>query len=286
MKILMIFIRWPGGVGEVIRSISKEFEKLGHEIHAISREEYLKKYSLIGSIFPIRRIVKQLVKEKQYDIVYTHDWSTTFPLLFPYRIFKKKHFCIFYGNQLKSTKIFQEIVGKIMGRHLIVVGDLNKKKFPISHLVRNAVNMEKFKPLKEKREYLGWPEKTTESITRERFIEIGKRVNLPILIAKNIAPEKMNEFYNKLKVFLSLPPRASAGALSWMEAMAAGVPKIIGNNESEGYLYPIDKIENYGSIEGAIINSKKRDYRKWLEKNDFTWKNHVNKLLEIWEEKK
>jgi len=285
MKILMIFIRWPGGVGEVIRNLSKESLKLGHKIHVISREEDLKKYSLIGSIFQIRRIVKQLVKEKEFDIVYTHDWSTAFPLLFPYRIFKKKHFCIFYGNQLKFTRIFQKIVGKIMGNHLIVVGDLNKKIFPKSHLIRNAVNMEKFKPLKKKRKYLGWTEKSTESITRKGFIEIGKRVNLPILIAKDIPPEKMNEFYNKLKIFLSLPPRTSAGALSWMEAMAGGVPKIIGNNESEGYLYPIDKIENHRSIENAIINSKKRDYRKWLKKNDFTWKKHVNKLIRVFERK-
>lgn len=281
----MIFIRWPGGVGEVIRNISKEFKKLGHEIHVISREEDLKKYSLISSILQIRKIVKRLVKEKKYDIVYTHDWSTAFPLIFPIPIYRKKHFCIFYGNQLKSTRIFQEIMGKIMGKHLIVVGDLNKKKFSKSHLVRNAVNMEKFKPLKKKRAYLGWTEKSTESITRKRFIEIGKRVNLPILIAKDIPPEKMNEFYNELKIFLSLPPRASAGALSWMEAMAAGVPKIIGNNESEGYRYPIDKIENYNNIENAIINSKKRDYRKWLEKNNFTWKNHVDKLIKVFERK-
>ena len=281
----MIFIRWPGGVGEVIRSISKEFAKLGHEIYVISREEDLKKYSLIGSIFPIRRLVKQLIKEKECDVVYTHDWSTAFTLLFPYGIFKKKHFCIFYGNQLGATKIFQEIIGKIMGNRLIVVGDLNKKKFPKSHLIRNAVNMEKFKPLKKKRKYLGWTEKSTESITRERFIEIGKRVNLPILIAKDIPPEKMNEFYNKLKVFLSLPPRASAGALSWMEAMAGGVPKIMGNNESEGYLYPIDKIENYKDIGTAIINSKKRDYRKWLKEHDFNWKTHVSKLIKVFERK-
>jgi len=77
----------------------------------------------------------------------------------------------------------------------------------------------------------------------------------------------------------------SVGALSWMEAMAGGVPKIIGNNESEGYLYPIDKIENYKDIEAAIINSKKRDYRKWLEKNGLTWKNHVSKLIKVFERK-
>ena len=141
MKILMIFIRWPGGVGEVIRSISKEFAKLGHEVKVISREDDLGLSSLITSIFPLRKRIKRLIKKGEYDIIYSHDWSTAFPLLFPYRIFKKRHFCIFYGNQLGATKIFQEIIGKIMGNRLIVVGDLNKKKFPKSHIIRNSVNM-------------------------------------------------------------------------------------------------------------------------------------------------
>lgn len=281
MKILMIFIRWPGGVGEVIRNISKEFRKLGHEVDVISREDDIGLYSLASSIFPLRKRIKKLMKEKRYDIIYAHDWSMAFPLLFPYRIFKKKFFCIFYGNQMGLTRSFQKIVGKIMGNHLIVVGDLNKKKFLKAHLIRNAVNMNKFKPLGKKRKFLGWPEKSTESISREGVMEIGKRLNIPVIIAKNVPPEKMNEFYNKCKIFLSFPPRASAGALSWMEAMAAGVPKIIGNMESESYLFPIDKVENLKDIENVILNAKKRDYRKWLTKNDFSWKSNVNKLAKI-----
>jgi len=283
MKILMILIRWPWGVGEVVRSISKEFKKLGHEVDVIAREEDLKKYSLISSIFPIRRKINELMKEKKYDIIYTHDWSTTFPLLFPYRIFKKKHFCIFYGNQIGHTKIFQNLVGKIMRKNLFVVGDLNKKKFPHSTLVRNAVDMEKFKPLKKKRIYLGWPEKGTEAITREEVLEIGKKLNMPVLIAKNLPSEKMNEFYNQCKVFLSFPPRASAGALSWMEAMSAGVPIIIGNYESESYLFPIEKSKNVKDIENIIRNAKEKNNRKWLEEHDFKWENHVHKLIEVFQ---
>lgn len=284
MKILMIFIRWPWGVGEVIQSISQEFKKLGHEVDVIAREEDLKKYSLISSFFPIRKKVNELMKEKNYDIIYTHDWSTSLPLLFPWRMFKKKHFCVFYGNQLGFTSILQSLVGKIMGKHLVVVGDLNKKKFPKSKLVRNAVNMEKFKPLKKKRIYLGWPEKGTENITREEVLEIGKKVNLPVLIANKIPSEKMNEFYNECKIFLSFPPRASAGALSWMEAMAAGVPLVIGNNESESYLFPIEKANTKQEIANIILNAKEKDYRKWLMQNNFSWKTHVLKLIEKFKE--
>ena len=281
MKILMLFLRWPGGVGEVIRNISKEFKKIGHEIDVISREDDLKIKSLIPSIFPIRKKIRNLMKEKKYDIIYTNDWSMAFPLLFPKKMFQKKHLCIFYGNQMGFTKIFQETIGKIMGDHLIVVGNLNKKKFPKSHVIRNAVNMEKFKPLNKKRKYLGWNEKKTESLTRKDVLNIGKKIHLPVLIAKNIPPEKMNEFYNKCKVFLSLPPKASAGALSWMEAMSAGVPKIVGNKESESYLFPIDKIESPSNIENSILNAKEKDYRTWLTKNDFSWKTHVNKLEKV-----
>jgi glycosyltransferase involved in cell wall biosynthesis len=284
MKILMVFIRWPGGVGEVIRNISSELKKLGHEVDVISREEDLKKYSLISSFFPIRETVKKLTKEKRYDIIYTHDWSCAFPLLFPYPLLKKRHFCIFYGNQLKFSRIFQVIVGKIMGKHLIVVGDLNKKKFPNATLIRNAVNMKKFRPLGKKRIYLGWPEKVTESISREKVMDIGEKIKIPILIAKDIPHEKMNDFYNKCEIFLSLPPRNSAGALSWMEAMAAGVPKIIGNNESESYLFPIDKIKKQENIVDTILKAKKRDYRKWLTKSDFGWDTHTKKLLKLFRE--
>jgi glycosyltransferase involved in cell wall biosynthesis len=285
MKILMIFLRWPGGVGEVIRSITKEFEDLGHEVRVISREEDLKIFSFIKSIFPLRKKIKELIKKEEFDIIYTHDWSTTFPLLFPYRIKKDRHFCIFYGNQLGPTKIFQEIVGKAMKNNLIIVGDLNKRKFPNAHLIRNAVNMDKFKPLNKKRTYLGWSEKSTESITREEVIRISEKVKLPMLIAKNIPAEKMNEFYNKCKVFISLPPRASAGALSWMEAMAAGVPKIIGNKESESYLFPIERVDDKRDIAKSIIDAKEKDYRKWLTKTDFSWRSHVNKLLNVFSSK-
>jgi glycosyltransferase involved in cell wall biosynthesis len=281
MKILMIFLRWPGGVGEVIRNIKNEFEKQGHEVEVISREEDLKKYSLISSLFPLRKKVNQMMKEKNYDIIYTHDWSSAALLLFPYPIFKRKHFCIFYGNQLRFTKILQDLVGRIMGKHLIVVGDLNKKKHPYSNLVRNGVNIEKFEPMKKKRIYLGWPDKATESITRQEVLDIGKKLKIPVLIAKNIPPEKMNEFYNQCKIFLSLPPRSSAGALSWMEAMAAGVPIIIGNNESESYLFPIEKVNQASEIENTIKNAKEKDYRFWLIEHDFSWKSHAHKLLEI-----
>jgi hypothetical protein len=106
-----------------------------------------------------------------------------------------------------------------------------------------------------------------------------------MLIAKNIPAEKMNEFYNKCKVFISLPPRASAGALSWMEAMAAGVPKIIGNKESESYLFPIERVDDKRDIAKSIIDAKEKDYRKWLTKTDFSWRSHVNKLLNVFSSK-
>ena len=112
-----------------------------------------------------------------------------------------------------------------------------------------------------------------------------KKLDIPVLIAKGISPEKMNEFYNKLKIFISLPPKAAGSALSWMEAMAAGVPIIVGNNYGEGFNFPIDKIECLSDIENTILNAKEKDYRKWLIENNFSWKTHVNKLIKVFKKR-
>lgn len=167
MKILIILKKHKGGVGVVIKYISKELRKLGYTVKIISREDDLKVYSLLRSIPILRKKVNELMKNEGYDIIHTHDWSLAFPLIFPYPIYKDKHFCSFYGNQPGITVIMQILIGKMMGDHLIVAGSLNKKRFPKSTLNPNAVYIKDFKPLHKKRRYIGWIDKKTEKIDRK-----------------------------------------------------------------------------------------------------------------------
>ena len=69
MKILIVMIRWKGGVGRVVSSIKSLLEERGHKVEVISREDDLKCYSLKESIFKLRKEVK----ERDYDTLYVMD---------------------------------------------------------------------------------------------------------------------------------------------------------------------------------------------------------------------
>jgi glycosyltransferase involved in cell wall biosynthesis len=270
MKILIYLIRMNGGVGRVINNILPLLEKEGYEVKVISREDDLKCFSTIKAF---REIRKQVKKEK-FDILFTQDWSCALPFLFQYR---KKHFCFFHGHSQNKEFLFQYLVGKIMRNHLITADILNSKIFSCP-LIPNGVNVKEFSPLKLKRKYLGWINKTTETIDKEKIIKLGEKLNIPVKIAENIRPEKMNEFYNECKIFISLPPKQAGCQLSYMEAMAAGVPKIVGNKNGEGFKYNFEKIGDFANLEDAIIKAKERDYRKQIMDNKLTWENYVSNL--------
>jgi len=285
MKILIFLIRWKGGVGVVINSIKKELIKKGHTVTTISREEDLKYFSSVKSIFELRKRYKKIIEKENPDIIYTQDWSMALPLLFPLPLFEKKHYCCFHGNQFGKTVLLQTLIGKWFGKNLFVVGNSLKKRFPKSTLVHNGVDLKKFKPLKKKRNCLGWINKSTEMFTKEEILILAKKLKLKPLIAENfkIPFDKMNEdFYNKCKVFVSLPPHSAGFNLCWVEAMAAGVPIIAGNNEGIGCKLPIDKFKSKEHFLKNLKNLTKKNYRKEIIKIGLTWENHVKRLLEIW----
>ena len=250
----MLYIRDQGGHGTVVRNLKKELEKRGHQVDLLSREDHFKVYSF--SPIVIREAVGKI--EKRYDIIYTHDWSLALSLLFPLPMCWKKHYCLFHGHQPNKLRFLQSIIGKCMGKKLFVVGDTLKERFPKSTLVYNGVDFDTFKDLKKKRKYLGWIKRDYDLITEEEVRALGKEMELPVLLADHIPYEKMNEFYNKCKVFVSYPPDYTGFNLAWIEAMAAGVPEVIGN-------------ENGIGVDNAVKNYK-----------DFTWKKNVDKLLEVW----
>ena len=276
MKILIYMIRWDGGVGRVISEIKPFFEKRGHEVEIISREDDLNCYPIVKSFNKIREIMKT----KTYDILYTQDWSCALPLLN-----FKSHYCFFHGHSVGKEFLFQYAVGKLMKKNLITGDYLNKKIFNCD-LIPNGVNIEEFKPLNKERTHLGWINKATETLNKEDVIQIGKNLGLPVFIAEGIKPEEMNNFYNKCKVFLSLPPKQAGCQLSYMEAMSAAVPKIIGNNNGEGFKYPFGKLDDSNNIKDAIKNTEEKDYRKFIIDNNLTWENQANELMKIWEKNK
>lgn len=295
MKILIILLRLRGGVGRANKEIAEVLRKKGHKVDILSREDDLKKYSLIKGIFPVRNRIKRLMKEKNYDIIYTQDYSVAPSLLFPYPLFWKKHFSCFCGVKPGNHprliqwhhKFIHRLTGKIMGKKLVVIGDELKKIFPKATLIYRGVNLKKFKPLRKKRSFLGWIFTDNETISLQEIKKIGDRVNLKLLVAKDIPEDKMNDFYNKCKVFVNLP-RTAGFNLAWLEAMAAGVPIIVGNYEGAGTFLPINKVSNNQNREEKMIsmikNPKNMNYRKWLMDNGFIWKNKARDLSILFEE--
>jgi hypothetical protein len=249
MKILIILKKFEGGVGRVVNSVKPLLEEKGCNVEVISREDDLKCFSLKKSFGILRREVKK----RKYDILYTQDWSCALPFLL-----YKKHYVCFHGNATGKSRKFQNLVGRVMGRNVIVVGPLLKKRFPKSNMIYNGVDFKKFRDLHKKRNKIGWIKKETESITEKDFLKMAKERKLDPTIAEKIPPEKMNEWYNSLKIFVSYPPESAGFNLCWLEAKAAGVPEILGNDEGVG-----------------IENIKKH----WRE---MSWEDHVEKLLTLW----
>ena len=100
----------------------------------------------------------------------------------------------------------------------------------------------------------------------------------------------MNEFYNKCKVFISLPPGETSFNNVWAEAMASGVPLVIGNKEGLGKQWIFERVENENpsvkDIAEIIRKFPKKDYRKWLIDNKINWDNSAEKVLKVFKEGK
>lgn len=286
MKILVLFKKKAGGVGSVVREIDLEFKKSGHEIRTISREDDLRIFSLTKSISPIRKIIRKLMEQEKFDIIYTQDWSLAFPLLFPYPIYKKKHFNVFYGADTKLSFFIQNIIGKIMGKQLIVCNGELKRRFPHSNLIYNRVNHNFYKPskkIKKIKDSVGFASWKTDEYHFNEIKKTVERIGKKFIFTDNAPDEKMPDFFRQLESFISLPPKHSGFGLVYLEAMASGVPKIIGNNYGGGKMLPITKVEDYKDIGEAILNAEKKDYRKWILDNNFTWEDAVEKLEKIFE---
>jgi glycosyltransferase involved in cell wall biosynthesis len=197
----------------------------------------------------------------------------------------KNHFCCFCGieSDSKFGKILQKIIGIFMGRKLIVIGDGLKKKFPRGNLIYRGIDLNEFKNLGRKRTCLGWIKRDWEILSEDEMKILSQKLDVKLYTAQNISPSKMNNFYNKCKIFVSLPKTAGYNNC-WNESMAAGVPIIIGNSEGAGSFLPIEKIKKpitLEKLERKIKLAKSKNLRKWLIKNNFSWDDKAHSLIEV-----
>jgi len=287
MKILMLLTRLEGGVGRYCQEVKKELEKRGHEVKIISREDNMRITSMKKSFIPIRRLLCIEMMKNNYDIILSNDWSIALPLLVPRKIYADRHFCVFHGTEPISKKM-QKFVGNKMGDHLIVVGDQLKGMFPKATMIYEGVDLKQFykiPSIKKVDNSIGFANFRNDIYHYDEIKEAVRACKKKLFIAEFIPHEKMCQFYNQFEIGITLPPSFTGFGLTVLEMMACGVPKIITNNAGVGCRLPCDKIEDYASIECAIKECKKRDYRSWLvkHKDEFSWEGHVNKLIEVFD---
>ena len=116
MKILIVYRRKEKDSWESIKGIWEKLKELGHEVEILSREEDLNMDSLSSSMNSLGKIVEKMDKERNYDVIYTQDWSIAFPLLIPSKILFGKHYCIFHNFEASGaqSKIMQKITGNML----------------------------------------------------------------------------------------------------------------------------------------------------------------------------
>lgn len=141
MKILIISRRKKDNVGDFSKLLKNKLIERGNKVEIFSREEDLNLPDLSSSMGGLKEFVKKKDVEENYDIIYTFDWSIAFPLLFPLKVFKEKHFCFFYDIEPSDgkSKVLQKITANMLGDHLIVRTKELKKKFPKAKLSEDGL---------------------------------------------------------------------------------------------------------------------------------------------------
>jgi glycosyltransferase involved in cell wall biosynthesis len=122
-----------------------------------------------------------------------------------------------------------------------------------------------------------------------KLIRIKKKLKLNNVKFIGFVPEEnLIEFYNSITIFI-FPSLEEGFGIPLVEAMACEVPYIIGTNTGIGKILPIYKFSNFRELKNVLDKIKKskirplKNQRRWLIKNNLTWKGHVTQLIEIYE---
>lgn len=247
-------------------------EKAGHEVITLSREEDLKCFSTKAAWWKLRKKVKEI----KPDIIYTHDWSCALPIL----LFKN-HFVHLYGFETENP-IFQKIVGRLKGKKVTITNKTLKKQFPKATVSRPGVDLDEFYDMKQKRtpNSVGFANWETDFYSYDKIKKAVENLGyIFITTGMKLKKEDIPKFYNKIETFISLPPKSAGFNMSWIEAMACGVPKIIGNYNGVGKILDINHVEDFENIEDALKNAGiKKNYK--IDPK-FNWEVQTNKILEL-----
>jgi len=285
MRVLMIHKTKKGGVAIHVKNVKRELEKKGIEVVEITRNETLRISSFIKSYHKLKHLYTKWSKE--YDIIHAHDWSIAYPAVranIPNLVVTLHGFAT---NPIGD--IFEKIIIKKLKWKVIVVSPAMLKKFPDATYLPNGIDLKNFKKkenISRKRKKAGIAQKYCAL----QIMRILKKLNLGFTYVKNIPYEKIPEFYSQIEIFISLPPKTTGFNMVWLEAMACEVPYIIGTNYGIGEILPIYKVNSFMELEILLMKIKNNELpplkgcRKWIIKNKFTWKEHVKRLLKIYEE--
>lgn len=102
-----------------------------------------------------------------------------------------------------------------------------------------------------------------------------------------IKEDELSQFYSSLDIFI-FPSLYEGFGIPLLEAMACEVPYIIGTNAGIGEVLPIYKVSNFNELRELLTKIKDgkikplKNQRNWIVRNKFTWKDHLNKLLEVY----
>jgi glycosyltransferase involved in cell wall biosynthesis len=277
LKILHVLRRWEGGVGTYVREVSAELELRGHEVGALSREDDLKICSLTRSFGALKRAVVK----GDADVVNAHDWSMALPLLG-----LKNLVVTFHGYEAFPKLMLQRLAG--WRRNLVVVSERLGSVFPEATVVEEGVNLKKFRPSKKRAAsgVVGFVQQKSEFYLFGKIKDACDMLGVKFASPEGLPHHEMPEFYNSLSAFVSVPKRSGFN-LCWLEAMACEVPTV-GNYEGVGEKLPIIHVEGNepGEIAAALKKALelqgKTHYRRWLNKNGYTWDRTAEKLLQVY----
>ena len=142
MKILVVYRTEKDFVGKSVKNIAESLKKQGHEVDLVSRNEDLNFETLSSSMEGLKGFILKINEKENYDIIYTQDWSIAMPLLIPSKVLFEKHYCLFHDIEPSSkSKIFQKIVGNMLGNKLLVKTKELKEKFPKAIPSKNGLEV-------------------------------------------------------------------------------------------------------------------------------------------------
>lgn len=275
MKVLMVHKTRIGGVSAHVSDLKKELIKQKFKVDEVSRVEDLGFGGFLSSYFKMKKFFRKM--SSKYNVIHVHDWSLAYPAI---KSGIKNLVCTFHGFPTHFiAKIFQNYCIKKLDSRAVVVS--LKMVVNGANYIPNGVDLNLFKASKKFRRDMNLVG-VAQKYNLSEIKKVVKSLGFKFVVANTIPHDKMPEFYSKIGIFVSIPPECTGFNLVWIEAMACGVPHVIGDSSGVGYQLPIHKVDNFDDLGKLLSNIKKLtplgNQRKWIEKNQMTWKDHVKKL--------